>query len=125
MNAKKKDISILRGNGKAWSNASADIMDKFKSWMNASGITEDILKREINNDSFTVTFEKENDYAELKLKNNANIIGLPFVWRKDSEIDFCNFSVDAGLIILHIMSYAYNEKTKCELKNAVSNINCL
>lgn len=89
---------LLFGKGKQYSNVAKESEHNFRKWLLCSQLTEQGFFEEVAKEDTYFAIHSNTEEATISVCNDAGIIGLPFVWEKDSGIDYNSFLVDTALL---------------------------
>ena len=91
---------VFMAKGKAFSEASSEIMDLLKGWLEASNISEEVLLLNVNRDDFLIEYTRTEDEVMATLYSAGEQLGVPFVCSDLNCLE--QYHVDLSLVLLCI-----------------------
>ena len=110
---------LLFGKGKQYSNVAKEREHNFRKWLLCSQLTEQSFFEEVAKEDTYFAIHSNTEEATISVCNDAGIIGLPFVWEKDSGIDYNSFLVDTALLFCFIAGRAEDKKIEKKITDFV------
>lgn len=77
---------LLFGKGKQYSNVAKESEHNFRKWLLCSQLTEQSFFEEVAKEDTYFAIHSNTEEATISVCNDTGIVGLPFVWEKDSGI---------------------------------------
>lgn len=116
---RKENGILLFGKGKQYSNVAKESEHNFRKWLLRSQLTEQRFFEEVEKEDTYLSIHSNMEEATISVCNDAGIIGLPFVWEKDSGIDYNSFLVDTALLLCFIAGLTKNKKNEKKITDFV------
>ena len=110
---------LLFGKGKQYSNVAEESEHNFRKWLLCSQLTEQRFFEEVAKEDTYFAIHSNTEEATISVCNDAGIIGLPFVWEKDSGIDYNSFLVDTALLFCFIAGLTKDKKIEKKITDFV------
>lgn len=110
---------LLFGKGKRYSNVAKESEHNFRKWLLCSQLTEQRFFEEVAKEDTYFAIHSNTEEATISVCNDAGIIGLPFVWEKDSGIDYNSFLVDTALLFCFIAGLTKDKKIEKKITDFV------
>ncbi len=110
---------LLFGKGKHYSNVAKESEHNFRKWLLCSQLTEQSFFEEVAKEDTYFAIHSNTEEATISVCNDTGIIGLPFVWEKDSGIDYNSFLVDTALLFCFIAGRAEDKKIEKKITDFV------
>lgn len=93
---------LLFGKGKQYSNVAKESEHNFRKWLLCSQLTEQSFFEKVAKEDTYFAIHSNTEEATISVCNDMGIVGLPFVWEKDSGIDYNSFLIDTALLFCFI-----------------------
>lgn len=110
---------LLFGKGKQYSNVAKESEYNFRKWLLCSQLTEQSFFEEVAKEDTYFAIHSNTEEATISVCNDTGIVGLPFVWEKDSGIDYNSFLVDTALLFCCIAGRAEDKKIEKKITDFV------
>lgn len=99
---RKGSGNLLFGKGKQYSNVAKESEHNFRKWLLCSQLTEQSFFEKVAKEDTYFAIHSNTEEATISVCNDTGIVGLPFVWEKDSGIDYNSFLIDTALLFCFI-----------------------